>query len=186
MKLNFVTAKGGAGGSTVACAYAIMQSTLGWDVDLVDYSFQRDIPGILGLPDVPETIDVNDRLRLVYGEPSYDRLIVADYGTMTADRLNLAVQSGDIDPAKTFLVVRADYLHLRAASRLQHQLNIVLVQEPDRVLGVKDIENVLGPVQAVVKHTPVVQRTLDAGMLSSRPPKEFADLSGIAHYPIHK
>jgi hypothetical protein len=189
VKINFVSPKGGAGCSTVACAFAIMQAELGWDVDIIDRSPQQDLAAIFGVHASVEPVEIHDRLRLVHGEPNYDRLIVADYGTTSASRLDELVYSNEIDSGKTFMVVRADYLHMRAAPMLHNIVaGVVLVEEPHRAITLKDVEMVTGHnVQATVKHTPQVQRAIDAGILTVRPlSSEFDGLQGIAHYSIHK
>jgi hypothetical protein len=49
---------------------------------------------------------------------------------------------------------------------------VVLVDEPGRSLGQRDIEHALGvPVEAVVSLDPAVARAVDAGLLASRVPR---------------
>ncbi len=46
---------------------------------------------------------------------------------------------------------------------------MVVVSEPGRALDARDVEHVSGrPVVAVIDHTPVVARTIDAGLLMQR------------------
>ncbi len=56
---------------------------------------------------------------------------------------------------------------------------LVLVNEAGRALDARDVEHVSGsPVVAIIDHTPVVARTVDAGMLMHRVDRlrEFAQL----------
>jgi hypothetical protein len=189
VRTSFISAKGGAGCSTVACAAAITMSNAGWDVDFVDYSLQQDARALFGLPDSNETVDVNQHLRFVQGHPSDDRAIVQDFGRMSNYDIRSAIERNDLDPDTTYLVVRADYLHLKAAVAFSDikLAGIVLVKEPNRALTDKDVEAALSQrIEAVVDHTSRVQRTSDAGLLSSRLPVELRGLSSIVPYaPSH-
>jgi hypothetical protein len=56
---------------------------------------------------------------------------------------------------------------------------LVVVNEAGRALDARDVEHVSGrPVVAVIDHTPVVARTIDAGLLMQRIARlrEFAQL----------
>jgi hypothetical protein len=74
---------------------------------------------------------------------------------------------------RSLLVTRACYLSLRRAVRSPvRPTGVVLVDEPGRSLGQRDIEHALGvPVEAVVSLDPAVARAVDAGLLASRLPR---------------
>ena len=71
------------------------------------------------------------------------------------------------------MVLRCCYLTLRAASDLEIEpTGVVLVRERGRALGIGDVESVTGaPVIAEVGLDISLARTLDAGLLASRPPR---------------
>jgi hypothetical protein len=49
---------------------------------------------------------------------------------------------------------------------------VILVDEPGRSLGQRDVEHAIGaPVEAVVSVDPSVARAVDAGLLASRLPR---------------
>lgn len=74
---------------------------------------------------------------------------------------------------RSILVTRTCYLALRAARRCEHEPDgIVVVREPGRLLSERDVERSLGAaVVATVPWDPAIQRSLDAGLLASRPPQ---------------
>jgi MinD-like ATPase involved in chromosome partitioning or flagellar assembly len=76
----------------------------------------------------------------------------------------------------SLLVLRACYLALRRASLAPvRPSGVVLINEPGRALGRKDIESVLGvPVVADVLIDPNVARAVDAGLLAGRLPRTLA------------
>jgi MinD-like ATPase involved in chromosome partitioning or flagellar assembly len=76
----------------------------------------------------------------------------------------------------SLLVMRACYLALRRASLAPvRPSGVVLLNEPGRALGRKDIESVLGvPVVADVLIDPNVARAVDAGLLAGRLPRTLA------------
>lgn len=73
------------------------------------------------------------------------------------------------------LVVRPCYLALRRAVRLdatRRSAGIVLVEEPGRALGVREVADVLGrPVVARVPVRDTIARAVDAGVLVARVPE---------------
>ncbi len=97
------------------------------------------------------------------------RPVVADCGSSPSDSA-LAVAAA---ASASLLVLRPCYLSLRRA--LQAPLRpsgIILVSEPGRSLGRRDVEDVLGvPVRAVVAVDPTVARVVDAGLLPARLPR---------------
>jgi len=76
------------------------------------------------------------------------------------------------------VVVRGCYLALRRAvghPALGRAHGVVLVDEPGRSLGARDVEDVLGaPVLAVVEARAATARAVDAGVLASRMPESVA------------
>ena len=73
----------------------------------------------------------------------------------------------------SLLVLRPCYLALRRAVAAPiRPSGVVLVSEPKRSLGRRDVEEVLGvPVRAEVAWDPAVARCVDAGLLASRVPR---------------
>ena len=69
-------------------------------------------------------------------------------------------------------MIRPCYLALRRATQLPGRVSgIVLVDEPGRALGRRDVESVIGvPVVAEIPLDPAVARAVDAGLLSCRLP----------------
>ena len=77
---------------------------------------------------------------------------------------------------RSLLVTRPCYLSLRRAVRSGvRPTGVILVDEPGRGLGQRDIEHAIGaPVEAVVSVDPGVARAVDAGLLASRLPRVMA------------
>ena len=73
----------------------------------------------------------------------------------------------------SLLVLRPCYLSLRRAVRAPiRPSGVVLVDEPGRSLGPRDVEDVLGvPVRVHVPYDPAVARVVDAGVLMARMPR---------------
>ena len=73
---------------------------------------------------------------------------------------------------QSILVVRPCYLALRRATELTSRVTgIVLVDEPGRALGRRDVESVTGvKVIAEVPVDPAIARAVDAGLLACRLP----------------
>jgi hypothetical protein len=97
------------------------------------------------------------------------RAVVADCGTAVTGA-GLAVAAG---AEVSLLVLRPCYLALRRALAAPvRPSGIVLVTEPGRALGRRDVEEVLGvPVRAEVAVEAVVARAVDAGLLARRVPR---------------
>ncbi len=70
-------------------------------------------------------------------------------------------------------MTRPCYLSLRRAVRsAARPTGVILVDEPGRGLGPRDIEHAIGaPVEAVVSIDPSVARAVDAGLLATRLPR---------------
>jgi hypothetical protein len=73
----------------------------------------------------------------------------------------------------SLLVMRPCYLALRrAAAAPIAPSGVVVVHEPDRSLGVAEVEDVLGvPVVAEVAYDPAIARAVDSGLLGQRLPR---------------
>lgn len=76
----------------------------------------------------------------------------------------------------SLLVVRPCYLAIRRAVTAEARpTGIVLVSEPGRALGARDVERSVGaPVVAEVPYDPTVARAVDAGLLATRLPGSIA------------
>ncbi len=76
----------------------------------------------------------------------------------------------------SLFVTRACYLALRRATRTQLDADgVVLVAEPGRALGTRDVSDILGlPVIGVVEVDPGVATAVDAGSLLRRMPRSLA------------
>lgn len=99
--------------------------------------------------------------------PHVDTIIEAGSG---AGVVHAALQHAP----RSLLVTRPCYLALRTATRQRARVDgVVLVSEPGRALGARDVESVLGaPVVAEVPVSPQIARVVDAGLLTSRVPVE--------------
>ena len=98
-----------------------------------------------------------------------DRLVVADCGSAgRSPGLELAAGA-----TLSLVVVRACYLALRRVLAAPvRATGVVLVDEPERALRKRDVEDVLGlPVWAEIPRDAAVARAVDAGLLSVRVPR---------------
>lgn len=95
--------------------------------------------------------------------------VVVDCGSSGHD-LGLHVAGS---AALSLLVLRPCYLALRRALAAPiRPSGVVLVEEPERTLCRRDVEDVLGvPVRAVVSWDAAVARSVDAGLLGQRVPR---------------
>ncbi len=73
----------------------------------------------------------------------------------------------------SLLVIRPCYLALRRAARAPlRPSGVILVEEPGRSIGEREVADVLGvPVRARVPFEPAVARVVDAGLLANRVPR---------------
>jgi MinD superfamily P-loop ATPase len=101
-----------------------------------------------------------------------DRLVVADCGTSPGPPAAAVVAAAQ----RSLLVTRPCFVALHRARRLDFgPSGVVLVAEPGRSLGRREVEVHLGvPVVAVVEHDPAVARAVDAGLLQARLPRSLA------------
>lgn len=201
MVITCWSVKGGSGTTVVASSLAVLLSIGHRPTTLID--LRGDSAASLGIADAephlppsaehlwcpdflcPAAVPVRDGLELVLVDPSFrcgttsrpvrahtgvpGRHIVIDAGVEPPAWMRLA---SDHD----LLVVRGCYLALRRASRLARRpTGVVLVNEPGRALGRREVESVTGaPVVAEIGWDPAVARTVDAGLLAGRIPPALA------------
>ncbi|MCZ7528191.1 MAG: hypothetical protein M5U14_18565 [Acidimicrobiia bacterium] len=99
---------------------------------------------------------------------------VADLGTAAGAPERAVAEVAD----RSVLVLRGCYLALRRAVRsplAPRIAGVVLVEEPGRSLGARDVADVLGrPVLARVPAQASIARAVDAGVLAARLPEALA------------
>lgn len=170
--LVFAGAKGGSGTSTVAAmvALAAAQDRKVF-LSAID---QGDLCAILGLPQPHDGDVIEVSPGLMLGSPSQAvevDLIVHDVGTLAPYS---SVPDYIDSSAVSYLVVRPCYVALRRAVDLDRARfsGVVLLEEPGRSLGYRDVEAALG--MTVVARVPVLDttaRVIDAGLLAYTPSK---------------
>lgn len=199
MLTTIYSPKGGSGTTTVAASFALTEST---PVTLVDAAEHGDLPAILGLPNT--YFDGFAEWSWATGDPVelFRRLTHAampnlDLVHRGADKINARVlpqmqavvehthiimdcgMNGDLANLghRRLMVLRADYIALKRALNFgTSPTGIILVQEPERSLTARDVEDVLGvQVLTAIPFDPVISRTLDAGILAARQPKILRD-----------
>ncbi len=189
--------KGGSGTTVVAACQGVVATTptllvdLGGDVPGALGIAESDGPGVLDW--LRSDADASRLARLECGVGA--ALSVLPRGApgpvppdrwaalataLVAERRDVVVDAGTAPPPpdlvsvadRTLLVTRGCYLAVRAAVRARiSPSGIVLVLEPGRSLGAREIEAALGvPVVATVLVDPGVARAVDAGLVSSRLP----------------
>jgi len=102
---------------------------------------------------------------------AHDGPVAVDAGLLAPPFVPLVARSH-----RSLLVLRPCYLALRRALDLPvRPTGVVLVCEPGRALGRRDIEDVVGVrVQAEVDVDPTIARAVDAGLLASRLPRSLS------------
>ena len=194
--------KGGSGCTVTAATLALLLATRhrggGHVVDLAG-----DLSATLGVPEPADQHprDVNSALQLHtcshrdrHGTviTDWDRavsLVGALSGPVVVDASAAILDERLVAAADVLLtVVRPCYLALRRATTQKSAGSrvpdgVIMVNEPNRALGPKDVETVLRvPVRAVVPFDASISRAVDAGLLSHRIPKVaeegFAELVG--------
>ena len=163
-KISFVGSKGGVGTSTVAVLHALsVADTV--RLTATTAAGVEDLAVLLAVP-VPapgEVASVTPELTLG-DEADPDAYTVVDGGTDT-----FSDHDGPV-----YLVVRNDYLSLRRALLAPPTTaGVVLVVEPGRSLGRRDVADVIAvPIVAELAVSPAVARSIDAGLLvSARRPR---------------
>jgi cellulose biosynthesis protein BcsQ len=145
------------------------------EADALDHLTVAASPSLRLLPSghAPLT-DVAARARVeLLGRTLRDRpeAVVVDLGVPNPALLPL-VNRADT----SLLVLRACYLALRRAQAAPARpTGIVLVNEPGRALGRREVEDVIGvKVLAEIDLDPTIARAVDAGLLASRLPRTLS------------
>ncbi|MEY2567564.1 MAG: hypothetical protein QOE35_2093 [Actinomycetota bacterium] len=122
---------------------------------------------LLPLGRVPLGVDAGERVLAALAVDS--RLVVVDCGPPSGSA-GLAIAAG---AGLSLLVLRPCYIALRrAVAAPLRPSGVVLIEEPGRSLGRRDVEDVLGvPVRAQIPWDPAVARSVDAGLLGTRVPR---------------
>lgn len=181
--IEFIGIRGGHGTTTVTLAAAATLAARGpTQVSTHDHRALCAIVGIAhdGLP-----IPLGKNLDFASGEHDGD---VIDAGTLERyldedpfdDELAQRRQSASAT-LRIGVLRGPDYLGIRTlCDHAEAQLDgLVVVSEAGRALDARDVEHVSGrPIVAVIDHTPIVARTIDAGLLMQRLDRlrEFAQL----------
>ena len=109
---------------------------------------------------------LGDALRAVAGAAD----LVVDCGRADTAAGAAVVEGAD----RSLLVLRPCYLALRRAVAAPRPSAVALVCEPERSLGVADVEDVLGvPVIFEIAWDPAVSRAVDAGLMATRLPRRL-------------
>ncbi len=158
---TFVGAKGGVGTSTVAALYALQAARSGQPVHLTatDAAGVEDLAAILGVPAPGAGHLVEVAPGLTLGDlRSPQATNVVDAGTDC-----FSDHTGHV-----LLVLRNDYQSLRRAlGAPRTTAGLILVSEPKRALGRRDVEDVLAiPIVAELHLDPSIARATDAGLLA--------------------
>ena len=181
-------AKGGQGTTTIATALALTLARQKMTV-LVDTA--RDALPILGHPPatahrtpaeaVTRRVTVLDGLDIATTNST--AAVVAGsiaLGELRERGWHVVIDAGtdnvEVPDAERLLVVRNCYLALRRAVAARRADHVLLVTEPGRSLGLRDVADVLGVVPiTVVPWDPAVARAIDAGLLAARLPRCLAN-----------
>jgi hypothetical protein len=129
--------------------------------------------GVSLLPRGRGSLGPPGRMEALAGLLSADhRPVVADCGVLHDGAPGVPVAA---IATQSLLVVRPCYLALRrVVSAPIRPSGVVLVVEPGRALTRHDVENVVGaPVRAEIAVDPAIARTVDAGMLATRMPRQL-------------
>ena len=107
---------------------------------------------------------------------TFDLPVVVDAGCGVVPTELLARASSSL------LITRPCYLSLRRAAQLNvTPTGVVLINEPGRALGKRDVESVIGaPVIAEITFDATISRAVDAGLLASRLPGMLAKQLSVA------
>lgn len=181
--IEFIGIRGGHGTTTVALAAAATLAT--WAPTRISTHDRRALCGIVGIAHDEPPIRLAEHLDLAPGERDGD---VVDAGTLERylgpDPFTAELAARPQRPLRALrigVLREPDYLGVRTlCERLGAPLDgLVVVSEAGRAIDARDVEHVSGrPVVAVIDHTPVVARTIDAGLLTQRVGRlrEFAQL----------
>ncbi|HKY14812.1 MAG TPA: hypothetical protein VJM33_07780 [Microthrixaceae bacterium] len=170
--IEFLGIRGGHGTTTVALAVAATLATRG--PTRVSTHDRRALCAIVGVAYDGLPIPLAEHLDLAPGEHDGDIIDVGTLERYLDDPFDdeLAERREKRAAAFRIGVLRGpDYLGVRTlcAHAEAHLDGLVVVSEAGRALDARDVEQVSGrPVVAVIDHTPVVARTIDAGLLTQR------------------
>ena len=190
--------KAGQGVTTITAALATLTARAGKRTLLVDTG--NDLAAVLGVgePDRPGLGDyltdpaitladvvtpVTENLDLITRGNHTPELTAANYGLLTGALGHYDAVIMDAAPGAAkwvrhadtrVLVTRPCYLALRNATNRPRPDHLVVITEPGRALTPADIETVIGiPVTATVPCAPDISRAIDAGLLTTRPPRSL-------------
>lgn len=181
--IEFIGIRGGHGTTTVALAAGATLATRG--PTRISTHDRRALCATVGIAHDGLPIPLAEHLELAPGERDGD---VIDAGNLERyfddDPFDdeFAERHQSASAALRIGVLRGPlYLGVRTlCEHAEAQLDgLVVVSEAGRALDARDVEHVSGrPVIAVIDHTPVVARTIDAGLLMQRIARlrEFAQL----------
>ena len=201
MFVAYWSVKGGSGTTVVAVGHALQLARQA-DAPVVLVDLAGEVAAVLGVaepsgPGVGEWLADGGGSLLDLATPVGDGLLLLHPGrlplagmdgeALTAALGELAVVVVDCGvpagpgPAgavaagadRSLLVLRPCYLALRrAVAAPVRPSGVVLVTEPHRALGRRDVEAVLGvPVRAEIPWDPDIARAVDAGLLATRLPR---------------
>jgi hypothetical protein len=168
---NFYSPAGGQGCTVAAAVFASTNDAL-----TLLYDRAGDSRAALGLSASDENTIVNEHLHVYDGDiqPDYGLYddVVIDWGKQTAPHFATGVN---------VMVVKPCYLALRRAVHLgAAKPHTILLHEdhPGRALRAVDVEATLGcTISYVMRHDPQIARTVDAGLLSARNPRQLSELN---------
>ena len=144
----------------------------GVEADAIEHLSEPATPGLRVVPAGADGADrppSRTRVELLARTlADQDAEVVVDLGVPTPAWQPLLAQADT-----SLLVIRPCYLALRRATTLTSRpTGIVLVREPGRALGRREVEDVTGVrVLAEVDVEPSIARAVDAGLLASRLPR---------------
>lgn len=162
-------AKGGVGTTSVCAALAVQAARSGLNT-LLASEHEDELFSLLAVPRTGSDAGDVCGLPLTIGGSDF-RIHPGTFGFG-------AIDCGRDFLAADVLVVENSYACLSAVARqdMVHQniRKVVLVLDPGRALQRQDVEEVIGRSVVVVERDERTARCLDAGLLLSRPPRQFA------------
>ncbi len=168
-RIDFIGVRGGHGATTVALAAAATLASRG-PTRLAAHD-RRALCAAVGIAHDGLPIPLADGLELADGLDGD----VYDAGTLEAyldeDPFPTFRRDATSEPLRIAVLRGPDYLGVRTlCGHPDAQLDgLIVVNEPGRALDARDVEHVSGrPVVATVDYTPVVARTIDAGLFMHR------------------
>ena len=171
--INIFGTKGGVGVTTVTTALAFRLGFLGQRVVVEARHGEEDsLAAAMGFGITP-VLGTEAAVGVYFGQgdPSETGAlpVITDCGSNPADVATVSDEDINI------LVTRACYLGLRRTikvkvANLARYSGIVLIEEPGRALGVREVSDVLGrPVIARIPYRDTIARAVDAGVLHALP-----------------